>query len=588
MLGFLLASELLMGAALPAPPDVTIQIADRKDGSGNWASWTEFEVVWDENVVPEVPPHSPTDDDVWQDWCLPIDGEFFHFWFIREEIGLYAVRWCYGEPSADSLWSPFAECTVVASEQGGDQQHPPQNLGDPSGSAGSGETRTVEFPMSIQGAIDAARNGDTIIVAPGKYVENINFKGKAITVRSQNPEDTKVVASTIIDGGGVASVVTFNSNEGESSVLSGFTITNGRGEWGGGVQCAVWTVPTVRNNRIVGNTALRGGGGIYCAYSATATRNIIAFNHSQFEGGGIWAEVSSWPLITSNFIYRNQAATYGGGIFCHSFCVGRFVNNTIADNSASLGGGGIYAAFASSPDIWNCILWGNGDDLLGWGAANSCIEDVGGENEGPGNIHLNPLFVNPALEDYHILASSPCIGAGTLSAPSMPVRDFDGETIPASLKADIGADEFLDTDSDDLADLWEKKWFGNLSKSAGDDPDHDQLANENEVVAGTDPMNPDTDGDSCLDGVEFFADTDPMDPESLFEILALSGPSFNATLRWSTVPGRWYQPRYSDNLTTWTSLGQPLRASGATLQVTVTLPAKVARRFFRVDVLPPT
>ncbi|MDP2897633.1 MAG: hypothetical protein Q8Q12_13920, partial [bacterium] len=108
------------------------------------------------------------------------------------------------------------------------------------------------------------------------------------------------------------------------------------------------------------------------------------------------------------------------------------------------------------------------------------------------------------------------------------------------------------------------------------------------VVAGTDPTNPDTDGDSCLDGVEFFADTDPLDPESLFEILALSGPSSNATLRWSTVPGRWYQPRYSDNLSTWTSLGQPLKASGATLQVTVTLPAKIARRFFRVDVLPPT
>jgi hypothetical protein len=213
---------------------------------------------------------------------------------------------------------------------------------------------------------------------------------------------------------------------------------------------------------------------------------------------------------------------------------------------------------------------------------------VGGENEGPGNIHLNPLFVNPALEDYHILASSPCIGAGTLSAPSMPVRDFDGETIPASLKADMGADEFFDTDSDDLADLWERKWFGNLSKSAGDDPDHDQLANENEVVAGTDPMNPDTDGDCCLDGVEFFADTAPLDPDSFFKILALPVPGSNATLRWSTVPGRWYQPRYSDNLTTWTSLGQPLKASGATLQVTVTLPAKIARRFFRVDVLPPT
>lgn len=446
-----------------------------------------------------------------------------------------------------------------------------------------------EAPLaSIQAGINAARNGDTVIVSPGNYVENINFLGKAITVRSQNPEDAEVVASTIIDGGGVGSVVTFNASEQETSVLSGFTITNGRADWGGGIQCAAWTVPTVRNNRIVGNTALKGGGGIYCAYSVTATRNAIAFNESQFEGGGIYAELSSWPLVTSNCIYENKAGTSGGGIFCGSFCVGRIINSTIADNTAPSGAGGIYAALGSSPDIWNCILWRNGDDLFGWGAANSCIEDVGGENEGPGNIHSNPLFVNPALENYHILASSPCIGAGTLTAPSMPTRDFDGETIPASLKADIGADEFLDTDSDDLADFWEMKWFGNVSTSAGDDPDQDQLTNENEVVAGTDPTDADTDGDSSLDGVEVLASTDPLDADSLFEILAVSVAGSNATVRWSTVPGRRYQPRYSDDFSTWTTSGQPLTASGETLQVTIPFPIKTIWRFFRMDVLPPT
>jgi len=80
---------------------------------------------------------------------------------------------------------------------------------------------------SIQAAIDAAADsGDEIEVAPGTYYENINFQGKAVIVRSQD------VATTIIDGGGLGSVVTFNSGENSFSVLDGFTITNGDGTGG--------------------------------------------------------------------------------------------------------------------------------------------------------------------------------------------------------------------------------------------------------------------------------------------------------------------------------------------------------------------
>src|ERR1700694_2976766 len=74
---------------------------------------------------------------------------------------------------------------------------------------------------TIQAGINAAANGDTVLVSPGTYKENINFNGKALTVKSSG--GAKV---TIIDGGRVASVVTFSSNETSSSVLSGFTIQN--------------------------------------------------------------------------------------------------------------------------------------------------------------------------------------------------------------------------------------------------------------------------------------------------------------------------------------------------------------------------
>ncbi len=438
---------------------------------------------------------------------------------------------------------------------------------------------------SIQSAINAARNGDTIVVQPGKYVENIDFLGKAITVRSKDPESPSIVATTIIDGGKKGSVVTFASREVETSVLSGFTVTNGLADWGGGIFCELWTVPTVRNNRIVENTALQGGGGIYCAYSITAARNTIASNHADVVGGGIFADDSSWPLVTSNFIIKNSAGDSGGGIFCSRFCIGRIINNTIADNSATVLGGGLYCWFAA-PEVWNCIFWGNGDDLYGWGGGYLCVEDTGGENEGTGNIHLNPSFINRGLQDYHLLSSSPCIGRGSLDAPSMPVLDYDGETIPFRTAPDIGADEFVDSDSDTLPDLWEKKWFGNLTKTAGADSDADQLTNAKELVAGTDPTNADTDGDSSLDGVEVLAGTDPLDPTSLFAISSFSRSASQFTLRWGSVPGRWYQLYISDDLQTWSQLGSALEASGNSLQLTITMSKAVRVRFFKMKVLP--
>src|ERR1700738_4343800 len=75
---------------------------------------------------------------------------------------------------------------------------------------------------TIQAGINAAVNGDTVLVSPGTYVENINFLGKAITVAS-----AKGPKVTIIDGNKKDSVVIFNHQETTASVLSGFTIQNG-------------------------------------------------------------------------------------------------------------------------------------------------------------------------------------------------------------------------------------------------------------------------------------------------------------------------------------------------------------------------
>src|SRR5262245_39748080 len=89
---------------------------------------------------------------------------------------------------------------------------------------------------TIQMAINAAANGDLVQVAPGTYIENINFLGKAIRVESeQGPE------VTTIDGNHAGPVVTFVTRETLQSVLSGFTIRNGMASFspvldGGGVR----------------------------------------------------------------------------------------------------------------------------------------------------------------------------------------------------------------------------------------------------------------------------------------------------------------------------------------------------------------
>lgn len=177
---------------------------------------------------------------------------------------------------------------------------------------------------TIQQAIDASVNGDTVLVAPGTYFESINFNGKAITVMSEAGPEV-----TTIDGrNSFGPVVTFKTQESRQSTLRGFTIQNG-----------------------VGFDDFNAGGGIFITFaSPTITGNIVTANRASF-GGGIGV-VGGSPLIQKNVV-RNNTAANGGGISLAGIGAPTFASvleNTISDNTA-LGAGGLFLSFVSGTTL---------------------------------------------------------------------------------------------------------------------------------------------------------------------------------------------------------------------------------------------
>jgi hypothetical protein len=279
---------------------------------------------------------------------------------------------------------------------------------------------------TIQAAINAATDGDEIIVLPGAYYENINFNGKNIVLRSTDPTNLSVVGGTTIDGNHAGSVVTFSGSELTTCVLSGFTIRNGYAGTGGGV-CGNGTLATIQYNNITDNSVY-----LKWAYPPDDC------------GGGLYR---CNGIIQNNIIHGNFAGYDGGGLFA---CIGGVIqNNTIYDNFAGFQGPGLCLC----DNIRNCIVWGNQPTYNPQVAlcptpSYSCIENW--TWGGVGNISSDPRFVDPSHGDFHLLVISPCIDAGGTVTLA---QDFEGDPRPHSAVSwetrgdgshfDIGADEFI-------------------------------------------------------------------------------------------------------------------------------------------------
>ncbi|MFW5871344.1 MAG: RHS repeat-associated core domain-containing protein [Verrucomicrobiota bacterium] len=175
-------------------------------------------------------------------------------------------------------------------------------------------------------------------------------------------------------------------------------------------------------------------------------------------------------------------------------------------NHAGTAGGGISAYSTVDTECFNTIIWTNtavffSNQIYQAGQLSVTYSDVQGGFSGTGNINTNPAFTRLG---YRLTAASPCIDAGT--ANGAPATDIDGEP----RNPDIGIDEFIDTDSDGMADIWETEYFQNLSKTATSDFDGDGLNNVTEYEYSTDPTsNVDTDGDGLSNDAEIYHGTDP-------------------------------------------------------------------------------
>jgi hypothetical protein len=263
-----------------------------------------------------------------------------------------------------------------------------------------------DYP-TIQQGIDASTDGDTVLVQPGTYVENIYIYGHNIVLGSMFliTGDDSYISSTYIDGDSSGSVVRFLGDVDTTTIITGFTLQNGNAYFGGGIYChdsnPKISYNIIRDNLAFGFEVPIVGGGIFCSSSNprilnnTITGNVVIGSYGS-SGGGICCEESS-PII---------------------------VNNTINSNSADFGAG-IFCTLNSNPDIVNTIIWGDYSsynsevDYDGSSSPFIIYCDIQGGWPGIGNIENDPLFRDPENGDLHLMSTacgdpydSPCIDIG--------------------------------------------------------------------------------------------------------------------------------------------------------------------------------
>lgn len=340
----------------------------------------------------------------------------------------------------------------------------------------------ADFPK-IQLAINAAQAGDTVLVSPGVYSENLQLRGRDIVLSSRyflEKDPAKTIRETIVDGSqptraDTASCILIWKGETRATVIQGLTLRGGRGtRWydhyvpgyfreGGGI-LSEFSSPTIRHNIIRDNTVPKeganlisnGGGGIRCGDGSPLIEgNQIVHNRADGYGGGIVFNYCPDAVVAHNIIaYNYGGKDYAGGGFWASGLEGTvntLINNTIACNQSpgpvsQFGGkaGGVWS-FSITVKLQNNIVWGNtqatGKPIGGSDATYqlqyNCVETG---YVGTATISANPMFRDTV--SFVLEAGSPAIDAGN---PGEAFEDFSKNNRSAAFPArgktrcDLGA-----------------------------------------------------------------------------------------------------------------------------------------------------
>jgi predicted outer membrane repeat protein len=307
----------------------------------------------------------------------------------------------------------FQGILYVDDDASNDPGHGDSTVSDPN------ENGSAEHPFdAIQEAIDIAHNGDTAMVLDGTYRgtgnKNIDFGGKAITVRSKNGPKVTVIDCENLDRG-----FYFHSGEGGYSIVAGLTITDGNvsPHNGGGILCDN-SSPTIINCIISGNTAGTFGGGMFCTNNSFPEIINCVFSGNKTvpggPGGGIACVFYGNPTLSNCTFSGNSSKSFGGGLYCMQMSYASVLNCIFHDNTAAYGP---QIAIVEASDV--AIGYTNlpGSQPAIYKDYNSHIIWY------PGNIDLDPML----MEDGHLRSGSPCIDAGNNTLVPADFADLDND-----------------------------------------------------------------------------------------------------------------------------------------------------------------
>lgn len=287
-----------------------------------------------------------------------------------------------------------------------------------------------------------------------------NSVGNSTFIVTMNGRDKSVGTNTVLDG-----LIMERGGQGINLDTASPTIRNCTIQLNvaGGISTRD-SSPVVDRCVIQDNSTPSSGGGVdmqkISGTSSPIIRNTVFKRNTAGSGGAINCRLAT-PLIANCLIYSNSA-TGGGGAISGQQGTFTVVNSTIYGNTTPFSGGGAIATGPSTAIIKNSILWNNTstatnievsqiDIRFGGGAfvSNSCIEGVSVFTNSNNN-GFDPMFVNPALANFHLRDCSPLINIGVNAALSGVTTDLDGLPRFVGL-VDLGAFEFQDTPADALA-----------------------------------------------------------------------------------------------------------------------------------------